>query len=385
MLCAWFCYRVLGKGNVKEANIVALCCLLPIYAYKIIGMANCIEFALHCIIKITALRTLFFFITMLYAGIVNGVFAQSSNSNFTLFGRGIYPGDDTTYHLMKSSGFNTIILSSFYIHADGDVYSGDDSKHPIIHNGKYVGDPVWLQRIAALKRQPSNVTRIEILLEGRWYNQPPNTYDFIKDWADETNKAVPAGVIAGTGTNSTLYAICKVFKEQLGVDAICIDDESVYDSRSIIKLGEIAGKLGMHMTLCPFTNKKYWKAIVDGSQQGLIDAIYLQCYDGGTRNTPAPWHDSVATNIPVYPIFLCRGAFDKCTTNHNSKTPDEIKAEMIRFKKDYPGMSGGAIWQIADVKNYIKLGCAGKEPASGSATSASEYLQQLYKSLKEEL
>jgi len=32
----------------------------------------------------------------------------------------------------------------------------------------------------------------------------------------------------------------------------------------------------MHMTLCPFTKKAYWKDIIEGSQKGLIDAVYLQ-------------------------------------------------------------------------------------------------------------
>lgn len=297
----------------------------------------------------------------------------------------MYPGDDSTYNIIKSSGFNTVVLSSFYIRSNGDVYSGDDSKNPIIHNGEYTGNGDWLQRIASLKRAPTSVKRIEILLEGRWYNQPPNTYDFISNWTGNAANKAEAGIVTGTGNNSTLYKICKVFKDKLGVDAVSIDDESVYDSLSIIKFGEVIGALRMHMTLCPFTHKKYWKAIIDGSKAGLIDAVYLQCYDGGTHNTPAPWHDSVANNIPVYPIFLCRGAFDKCTTDHNSKTPDEIKTEMIRFKNDYPAMSGGAIWQMADIKNYIKMDCAAKEPASGNAASVPEYLRQLKTGLQQGL
>jgi hypothetical protein len=343
--------------------------------------------------KKQALKTLPFLLLFLYTGVFNCVYSQRltvspsspASPNLTLFGRGMYPGDDSTYNLIKASRFTTVILSSFYIHADGDVYSGDDSKNPVIHNGEYTGNAAWLNRIATLKKKPTSVTRIEILLEGRWYNQPPNTYDFIKDWSDTATKGVPENITTGTGTNSTLYKICKVLKDKIGVDAVCIDDESVYDSPSIIKFGELIGGLDMHMTLCPFTHKQYWKAIIGGSQQGLVDAVYLQCYDGGTRNTPAPWHDSVATSIPVYPIFLCRGAFDKCATDHNSKTPDEIKAEMIRFKKDYPALSGGAIWQMADVKNYVKMNCANQEPASGNAASVSEYLRQLNISLKEGL
>lgn len=46
-------------------------------------------------------------------------------SHLILFGRGTYPGDDSTYTQIASSGFTTVVLSSFYIRANGDVYSGD--------------------------------------------------------------------------------------------------------------------------------------------------------------------------------------------------------------------------------------------------------------------
>src|ERR1700761_1700338 len=96
------------------------------------------------------------------------------SKNLAIFSRSIYPGDDATFDTLRNSGFTTVILSSFYIHDNGDVYSGD-SRLPIIHNGQYIGDPAWLKRVASLKARPGSVKRIELLLEGRWYNQPPNT------------------------------------------------------------------------------------------------------------------------------------------------------------------------------------------------------------------
>jgi hypothetical protein len=112
---------------------------------------------------------------------------KSASPNLTMYGRGLYPGADSIFDDLRLSGFNTIVLSSFYIHQNGDVYSGD-SRSPIIHDGKYIGDKEWLRRIASLRQKPGFVTRIEILLEGRWYNQPPNTYDFIRDWSDSTRQ-----------------------------------------------------------------------------------------------------------------------------------------------------------------------------------------------------
>lgn len=311
--------------------------------------------------------------------------ASPADTNLTMFGRGMYPGDDSTYEYLRSSGFTTIILSSFYIRANGDVYSGDDHRNPVIHGGKYVGNKEWLQHVASLKQKPSSVTRIEILLEGRWYNQPPNTFDYIQAWYDPAHKDTMPGIVSGIHPRSTLYNILKVMKEDIGVDAICIDDESVYHSESIAKLGEIAAQLDLHMTLCPFAKPEYWKDIICRSQPGLIDAIYLQCYDGGRRNNPGSWKDKLQTTLPVYPIFLCRGAFGTCNTSHGSKTPAEIKSEMVRFKKEYPEMKGGAIWQMADVKAYIRNKCAVEVPESGNATTLSQYILDLRRSLREGL
>ncbi|ACU63154.1 hypothetical protein [Chitinophaga pinensis] len=346
------------------------------------------------------MKTLFLFICLLASGSLMPLSAHQATiaadtttsgmkaaspaaTNLTMFGRGIYPGDDTTYTQLKSSGFTTVILSSFYIHSNGDVYSGDDHTNPIIHDGKFVGSKEWLKRVASLKQGTSTVTRTEILLEGRWFNQPPNTYDYIQDWYDAAKK-VP-GIVTGIGVNSTLYTICKIFKEDIGVDAVCIDDESVYNSESIAQLGEMVGQLGIHMTLCPFRKTEYWKDVICRSKPGLIDAVYLQCYDGGRNNVPGDWKTKLNTELPVYPIFLCRGAFSNCGPVHNSKSPADIKTEMIRFRKDYPGMSGGAIWQLADVKSYIKSNCAVQAPESGTAATVAQYITDLKNSLQEGL
>ncbi|MVT12141.1 hypothetical protein [Chitinophaga tropicalis] len=331
------------------------------------------------------MKKLFLLFILLATGVYSHVCqgqASPAATNLTMFGRGLYPGDDATYDTLKRSGFTTIILSSFWIRSNGDVYSGDDNVNPIIHDGKFVGSREWLKRVASLKKSKTSVTRIEFLLEGRWYNQPPNTYDFILDWYNPSKTV--SGIATGTGVNSTLYNIAKVLKEELAVDAVCIDDESVYDSESIIQLGKMFGQLDLHMTLCPFRNYDYWKRIITGSEKGLIDAVYVQCYDGGRNNNPGVWAKNLETSIPVYPIFLCRGSFSTCTSadRHNARNPAEILSDMTRFKKDYADLKGGAIWQMADVKSYIKSNCAVEYPESGTATSVTQYLSQLKESLR---
>jgi hypothetical protein len=319
---------------------------------------------------------------MLLAGmLVTGclsLFGQSSLSstdpNLTLFGRGMYPGDDSTYATIRGSGFTTVLLSSFYIKENGDVYSGDDGHQPIIHAGRYTGSREWIKRVASLRRGGA-VKRIGILLEGRWFNQAPNTFDFIRDWIDSSKGA--SGVVPGTGKGSTIFGILRSMKEEIGADAICIDDESVYDTTSIIRLAGLAGSLNLHVSLCPFTRKAYWKAIVDGSPYGVVDAVYLQCYDGGKNADPGDWFRVLAGAVPVYPVFLCRGAFSTCGVTHNSKSPEEMRSQLREFKQNYPAMRGAGVWQMADIKRYVRQNCAAIDPTSGSAESVPEYLAQL--------
>ena len=335
---------------------------------------------LICAIFVWMKKQFIVFAGMLVASL--SLFGQSTlpfaDPNLVLFGRGMYPGDDSTYASIRNSGFTTVLLSSFYIKANGDVFSGDDGHEPIIHEGRYTGSREWIKRIASL-RNAGSVRRVEILLEGRWFNQTPNTFDFIRDWID-SSKGAPR-TKPGTGKRSTLFGILRSMKKELGVDAICIDDESVYDTTSIIRLGEMARRLKLHMTLCPYTRTRYWKAILNNSRPGVVDAVYLQCYDGGKNAAPGDWFRALGSKLPVYPVFLCRGAFNTCAVTHNSKSPEEMKLQLAEFRRSYPDMRGAGVWQIADIKSYVHQNCAVADPASGTAGSVPEYLSQLKKCL----
>lgn len=273
-----------------------------------------------------------------------------------LFGRGLYPGVDNVYNIMRASKFKTIVVSSYYFVANGNVVCGDHPKSVIIRNGQYVGASVFLRRIAALKQN----ARIEFLLESRNGTGLPNTFGNIRRWAKTA-----AGL-------DTLNKICQAFKA-IGADGLCDDDEDTHDLSSTLALGKLLGQLGMHLTLCPWTDNGFWRQVIDGStsEQGLIDGVYLQCYSGGIYNKPGPWFRSLGHKVPVYPIFSCRGGFDTCDPSNGSLLPVGIKAKMENFAKAYPGLSGGGIWQMADVISYVKMKCA------ANPITVAEYLRRL--------
>ena len=55
---------------------------------------------------------------------------------------------------------------------------------------------------------------------------------------------------------------------------------------------------------------------------------------------------------------------------------------MQAFRKENPELHGAGLWQIADVKDYVRMNCGLQDPASGNATTVSQYLDQLRKSLE---
>jgi hypothetical protein len=136
------------------------------------------------------------------------------------------------------------------------------------------------------------------------------------------------------------------------------------------------------MTLCPYENSGFWKTVLSASAPGLIDVVYLQCYDGGTGNSPGQWQKLLSATILVFPILLCRGSFGTCSATSNSMSPDQMKAQMMSFKAGYPALSGGAVWQMADINSYIRMNCAIVDPGSGTAKTVYQYLHQLAAALR---
>jgi hypothetical protein len=112
----------------------------------------------------------------------------------------------------------------------------------------------------------------------------------IGGWGDPSFANIKNIIAAqGNNTGNVIYRNLSALHGNLPIDAIDYDDESTYDSASAITFGQMAGSLGMKVSLCPYTNPSYWQAV----QAGLgsyCDAVYLQCYDGGAGNDPAAWN-----------------------------------------------------------------------------------------------
>lgn len=179
----------------------------------------------------------------------------------------------STINGLRASGFNTMILFTMSVAANGDFTYNDGV--PVCTNGVYSGAANWGALLAQCKTAPSSIKRIEMCIGG---------------WGDQSWVNIKNLIAAnGTGANTVLYRNLAALKNALGVDAIDNDDETAYDSASTIKFGQMCAAVGLKSTLCPYTNPSYWQAVKTGLGANC-DRIYLQCYDGGKYNDPGQWN-----------------------------------------------------------------------------------------------
>ena len=238
--------------------------------------------------------------------------------------------------IIKLSGFNTVILWSVHVTTDGDLFLNGAK---IITNGEYVGKANWPDEVKKLREQPTSVDRIEFSV-GAW-----GVPDF-ENIEDLINKE-------GTGENSILYRNFKKLKEVTGADAINFDDESNYDVISTVKFSQMLTKLGYKITLCPYTQKKFWQLVfnqVRANYPDAIDRIYLQCYDGGASNTPDAWN-GLFEGRNVTPGLWCANGPD-CGNGLNASS---VKSKLNSWKS---GIEGAFIWLFEDIQNCKSSGTA---------------------------
>ncbi len=228
-------------------------------------------------------------------------------------GNEFYPPNAATETLAKQSGFNTLFLFTTNIAANGDIaYNGTT----VVSNGVYVGDPTWGNRLAAVKSD-GRVTRIELCIG----SYGSTAFDNIK--------ALVAS--QGTGPTSILYKNFLALKNATGVDAIQYDDEQTYHVASAVAFGQMIAGLGLKVTFVPYTAQSFW---VNAKRQlgASVDAIYLQCYDGGAGNSPAQWNTAFGNGVKVYPGLW-----------GNTSTQPQALAQFRAWQQSL-GMNGGFMW-----------------------------------------
>ncbi len=237
----------------------------------------------------------------------------------------------STLNDLKSSGFNTLIQWSLHIDTNGNLRMNDEE---ICTNGVYTGLPAWSSQWLSYKSGNTSIQRLEISVGAG------GTTDFA---------SIKALCSAGVpDSNSNLYKNMLALKNATGADAINLDTEDTYDSVSTINFCKMCINMGYsYITLCPYTNTAYWKAVKDGLEAwrpGVVDRIYLQCYDGGAGNNPGTWQNNLG--MPVIPGLWCTNT----AKPYYGRTPVQVQSQLTAWNSSY-GIAGGFIWLYDDIRN----------------------------------
>lgn len=249
---------------------------------------------------------------------------QADAATAGIFGGGpFYSGGQARMDSLRASGFTTVILWTIHINSsNGDLVLNDQL---VASNGAYVGNGAWPGQLATLKQAPTSVNRIEIAV-GSW-----GVNDF------QSAKTLMAA--QGTGSGSILYRNFQALKNATGADAVQFDDETLYDVNATVQFGNMLATMGYKVTLCPYTNMGFWQNVK--SQLGSkVDAVYLQCYDGGAGNDPGSWSNAMG-GMRVYPGLWCihGGSGDSANTARTKLSNWRVSA----------GVAGGFIWLYDDL------------------------------------
>ena len=253
-----------------------------------------------------------------------------NNPASVIFGGGpVYINAAANISELRASGFNTVVVWTIHIDASGNF--NFNMEFPLVSNGSYIGASThsdFASNMALLKQAPTSINRIEFSLSG---------------WGGATFQNVKNLIASqGTGTTSTLYKNFKALKTAIpSIDAIDFDDESTYDVASSVNLAVMLKDIGYNVTLCPYTNSSYWTSVssqTNSQRAGAVDLIYLQCYSGGSGNTPCSgWNFN---GVP-----LSAGLWG----GSGQMTASQIQTKLAGWKSSC-GLNGGFIWLYDGIK-----------------------------------
>ncbi|MBX9401074.1 hypothetical protein K4L06_07090 [Lysobacter sp. BMK333-48F3] len=254
---------------------------------------------------------------------------------------------------LKNSKFNTAILALAHPHYQdksppapdafkGDLYYNDTE---IFANGKYVGPAEWIPLVNSLTLGETGIERVWLSIGGGGVGDYGNIQKLIAEY--------------GTGEKNPLYQNLVALKNTFpAIEAIDLDDEEMQDTKLIVEFSRMLGKIGFHVTFCPYYNPDFWVgclAELEKSDPGLVIAFNLQCYSGGAGNDPDDWIQALRQKLGAgFPAsFVIPGV-------STDSTPNQVQQQYAQWASD--GIGGGFLW------TYESAGTQAPDYAAAIAT-----------------
>lgn len=274
----------------------------------------------------------------------------------------LYNGGSSVIQDLAGSGF-TQVFGWSGIDASGDiVYAGQT----LVSQGQYVDTSGFAQEMVNLKTPPSSVVNLQFMLGG-WDSQ---NFPSIKALIFPTKADYPDNPQIGPTT--VLYQNFDALKKALPIDGINFDDETLYDQPTTVAFGQLLNSLGYQVTYNPYRNTSFWVNCLEASEEiatGLVSGFYLQCYAGGSSNTPGPWIKAVQNKMgPDYDAAALIKPGLWCANGPNcdqGQCPSSIESTFANWKST--GITTGWIWLWDDINSCESSGGCNGEPMDTAA------------------
>ena len=190
------------------------------------------------------------------------------------------------------AGYSGVIVWSVHVDWDGTLYLNDTK---IVSSGMYKEtNPMDLpSRLAQLRKKG-----VEIIFSVG--SGGSDVHDF---------QSIEKLLNGGISGRKPLYDNFKALKDAMmvpdggDIDAVDFDNEDNIKTEVMVNFGLMLAEIGFKsVTLCPYYSSPspVWTDTFDQlrSEKGknFVSAIHLQCYSGGSQNSPQPWAEMIANH-----------------------------------------------------------------------------------------
>jgi hypothetical protein len=219
---------------------------------------------------------------------------------------------------INASGFGTVILGQWHVHADGSIYYNDSPLDSVIQQLKVI--PTALTLGGSVQ---------QVLLD---FGPFTTDFDHIASNLASFEKTM-AGVIAQTGIN--------------GFDWDLETNGAPYTPyyQLLIDLTQWANSIGCRVTSAPYQDEAFWSSVIAVTNANGAPGMSwwnLQTYGGAgypgwVQGFPTNLGlDGQSYNVPGYNIG-------------GGVPPSAIQSQIASLYSQYPQLDGGFIWRYEDI------------------------------------
>lgn len=251
---------------------------------------------------------------------------------------------------MSTAGFNTVVLSTFHINPEGNLYNGQPG---LMAGGRFNTEGKQYAELpeifAQIKQASGGVTKL-LYSVGNWAGTTDDLNaiaNVMQNYPDPSDAGNP------------LYINIQGLRDQLYIDGIDCDfephDGITYDQMLpiLVYFTELCYYAGVEVTYCPFTEQDTWFQALAAcyAKLGQQPVIYLNLQTYGVGADPAAWITAIENygeplgisdpSAFVIPGYSCDGeGCDSCASS--------ICNALTGARGENSNIRGAFVWQLGD-------------------------------------